>query len=70
MKDWPAQDAAIVGQKNVINKSLVNHDRIIVPSLHIKIGLMKQFAKVLNTVRIVLALSTFARCVMLLALPS
>ena len=37
-----------MGDKNVINESLVNQDRIILPPLHIKLGLMKQFVKALD----------------------
>jgi hypothetical protein len=38
----------VVGGQNVINKPLVARDRIILPSLHIKLGLMKQFVKALS----------------------
>jgi hypothetical protein len=38
----------VVGGKNVINEPLVAWDRIILPPLHIKLGLMKQFVKALN----------------------
>jgi hypothetical protein len=38
----------VVGGQNVINEPLVARDRIILPSLHIKIGLMKRFVKALN----------------------
>ena len=37
-----------MGDKNVINEPLVNRDRIILPPLHIKLGLMKQFVKALD----------------------
>ena len=47
-KDWPAQEDLAVGDKNIINKPLVNRDRIILPPLYIKLGLMKQFVKALN----------------------
>jgi hypothetical protein len=36
------------GGKNVTNEPLVARDRIILPPLHIKISLMKQFVKALN----------------------
>jgi len=38
----------VVGGQNVINGTLVARDRIILPPLHIKLGLMKQFVKALN----------------------
>ena len=47
-KDWPAREDLAVGDKNIINESLVSRDRIILPPLHIKLGLMKQFVKALD----------------------
>ena len=44
-KDWPAREDLAIGDKNIINVPLVNRDRIILPLLHIKLGLMKQFVK-------------------------
>jgi hypothetical protein len=38
----------VVGGQNVINEHLVARDRIILPPLHIKLDLMKQFVKALN----------------------
>ena len=46
--DWPAREDLAVGDKNIINEALVNRDRIILPPLHIKLGLMKQFVKALD----------------------
>ena len=37
-----------VGDKNIINEPLVSRDRIILPPLHTKLGLMKQFVKALD----------------------
>ena len=37
-----------VGASNIINKHLVSRDNIILPPLHIKLGLMKQYVKALN----------------------
>ena len=37
-----------MGMKNVIHEPLVNRVRIILPPLHIKLGLMKQFVKALH----------------------
>ena len=47
-KDWPEREDLAVGDKNIINKPLVNLDRIILSPLHIKLGLMKQFVKALS----------------------
>ena len=38
----------MMGDKNVIDEPLVNRARIILPPLHIKLGLMKQFVKALD----------------------
>jgi hypothetical protein len=38
----------VQGQQNVINKPLVDREKIIFPPLHIKLGLMKQFVKALD----------------------
>ena len=37
-----------VGASNIINKQLVSRDNIILPPLHIKLRLMKQYVKTLN----------------------
>ena len=47
-KDWPSRQDLAVGDKNIINEPLVNRDRIILPPLYIKLGLMKQFVKALD----------------------
>ena len=47
-KDWPVRDELVVGEKNITNEPLVNCNRIILPPLHIKLGLMKQFVKALD----------------------
>ena len=38
----------LVREKNVISVALVTSDKIILPLLYIKLGLIKQFEKVLN----------------------
>ncbi|XP_025073388.1 LOW QUALITY PROTEIN: uncharacterized protein LOC112552414, partial [Pogonomyrmex barbatus] len=45
---WPATKSTEPGQKNIINKPLVEPSKIFLPPLHIKLGLMKQFVKALN----------------------
>jgi len=47
-KDWPARKSIESGSKNVMNKPLVEPSKILLPSLHIKQGLMKQFVKALD----------------------
>ncbi|KAI6658277.1 hypothetical protein LOD99_15546 [Oopsacas minuta] len=47
-KNSPVRQRLAVGEKNTINEPLVSRDRIILPPLHIKFGLMKQFVKALN----------------------
>ena len=46
-KTWPSRDL-VVGKHNVINDALVPVDKIVLPPLHIKLGLMKQFVRALN----------------------
>ena len=48
-KDWPVRKHLTVGEKNIINEPLVDRQKIIFPPLHIKLGLMKQFVKALDT---------------------
>lgn len=47
-KEWPSREALVPGNHNVTNVPLVSRDRIILPPLHIKLGLMKQYVKALN----------------------
>lgn len=47
-KEWPKRRALIVVHKNVIEKSLINWNKVILPALHIKLGIMKQFVKALD----------------------
>ena len=37
-----------MGDKNITNEPLVSRDHVILPPLHIKLGLMKQFVKALD----------------------
>lgn len=45
--DWPVRKKLEVGKKNVINPNLIDPKKILLPPLHIKLGLMKQFVKAL-----------------------
>jgi len=46
-KEWPKRESLTPGRKNVLHPSLVNCDMIILPSLHTKLGLIKNFVKAL-----------------------
>lgn len=46
--EWPPRETMMLGYHNVIHESLVKQEKIILPPLHIKVGLMKQFAKALQ----------------------
>ncbi|GBN81483.1 hypothetical protein AVEN_64785-1 [Araneus ventricosus] len=47
-KEWPHGKALKPGNKNVIKGSLVDPRKVLLPPLHIKLGLMKQFIKALS----------------------
>ena len=47
-KQWPLRENMGVEEKNVIAEALVDRDKIILPPLHIQIGLMKQSVKALK----------------------
>ena len=44
-EQWPKRNEFTVGEKNICNESLVSPDKVILPPLHIKLGLMKQYVK-------------------------
>ena len=44
-KEWPKRTELVPGLKNIINPPLVDPDKIYLPPLHIKLGLMKNFVK-------------------------
>ena len=46
--DWPVRASFEPGSHNVQAQSLVNPQNILLPPLHIKLGLMKNFVKALN----------------------
>ena len=48
-KEWPLRKEMIAGERNIIHQPLVTTEKIILPPLHIKLGLMKQFVTALNT---------------------
>jgi hypothetical protein len=45
---WPPRENMNVGAVNIINEPLVDREKIILPPLHNKLGLMKQFVKALK----------------------
>lgn len=47
-KEWPRRVLLEPGSKNVIRQSLVDPRKVLLPPLHIKLGLMKQFVKALS----------------------
>ena len=47
-KDWPLRTGFVVDEKNVKWQPLLSKERILMPPLHIKLGLMKQFVRALD----------------------
>ena len=48
VKNWPARTDLTPGSHNVVNSSLIERSKILLPPLHIKLGLAKQFVKALK----------------------
>ena len=47
-REWPTRVSRTLGQKNITNAALAESSKVILPPLHIKLGLMKQFVKALD----------------------
>uniref|UniRef100_UPI00358E4839 uncharacterized protein n=1 Tax=Myxine glutinosa TaxID=7769 RepID=UPI00358E4839 len=47
-RNWPERSGLEPGSHNVVSHALVNPQKILLPPLHIKLGLMKNFVKALN----------------------
>ncbi|GBM55214.1 hypothetical protein AVEN_158103-1 [Araneus ventricosus] len=47
-KVWPKRQFLIQGVKNVEKEPLVASEKILLPSLHIKLGVMKNFVKAMD----------------------
>jgi hypothetical protein len=47
-KDWPARKSLEPGIMNVENQPLVEPSKILLPSTHLKLALMKNFVKAMN----------------------
>ena len=45
---WPTREELTPGMYNVIRKPLVSREKVLLPPLHIKLGLVKQFVKALG----------------------
>ena len=45
---WPKLEEFVVGEKDVENIPLINQKKVLLPPLHIKLGLIKQFVKALD----------------------
>ena len=48
IKDWPVREELIPGSHNVKHSPLIERSKILLPPLHIKLGLAKQFMKALK----------------------
>lgn len=48
-KEWPTRKELVPGAHNVRNEPLVSREKILLPPLHIKLGLVKQFIKGLDS---------------------
>jgi hypothetical protein len=46
-KHWTPRTSLESGSKNILHKSFVDPKKILLPSLHIKLGIMKQFVTAL-----------------------
>ena len=48
-KDWPPRNALIPGSYNIKQNALIKWDKILLPPLHIKLGLIKQYVKAMDS---------------------
>ena len=47
-KDWSLRSDMAVGQKNIVDESLVDREKILLPALHIILGIINQYVKALD----------------------
>lgn len=47
-RNWPLRETLTPGEKNVIRTPLIDPSKVLLPPLHIKLGLMKNFVKAIN----------------------
>ena len=48
-EEWALRGTLTAGMPNIIHDPIVDRDKIIFPPLYIKLGLMEQYVKALNT---------------------
>ena len=48
-KEWPIYKTLEAGTPNIVHDPIVSREKIVFPPLHIKLGLMKQFMKALDS---------------------
>lgn len=48
-KNWPFRPNLAPGTKNMVREGLIPPDKVILPPLHIKLGLVKQLIKAMKT---------------------
>ena len=49
-REWPLRESLLPGYRNILHPALVDRSNMILSTLHIKLGLMKQFVKALSKV--------------------
>lgn len=49
VKEWKSRNNLEIGSKNIVKKSLLPVKRVLLPPLHIKLGLIKQLVKAMKT---------------------
>ena len=47
-KEWPSRDTHVPGHHNIVNVPLIPREKILLPPLHIKLGLIKQYVKAMD----------------------
>ena len=47
-RDWPFRESLTPSYRNILYPALVDRSNVILPPLHIKLGLIKQLVKALN----------------------
>ena len=48
LKNWPSRNLLAVGQQNAQHVLIVDYNKIFLPPLHIKLGLMEQFVTAMD----------------------
>lgn len=44
-RDWGPRRKDTIGQQNIMKESLVKSDQVLIPPLHVKLGVVKSFIK-------------------------